>query len=123
MSKEYRKFSTEFKTNVFMELFKGEATVNELSAKHVLLPKSIHQCKKQVLENIHHRYGTLKELKISINNYINIPIMPKDYIQLLCIEHLLGLQPRLCKYFRLLHEERKKTHNINCESGLVWENG
>ncbi|WP_232227886.1 transposase [Hippea sp. KM1] len=51
MSKKHRKFSSEFKAKVVLELLEGDKSVSEIASKYGILPKSIHQWKKQFLEN------------------------------------------------------------------------
>ena len=51
MSKKHRKFSSEFKAKVVLEVLKDDATINEIASKYGVLPKSIQQWKKQFLEN------------------------------------------------------------------------
>jgi len=51
MGKEHKKFSPQFKAKVVIELLQGDVTVSELASKYGVLPKSIHQWKKQFLEN------------------------------------------------------------------------
>ena len=46
LSKKHRKF-----TRVALEVLKGDATINGIASKYGVLPKSIHQWKKQFLEN------------------------------------------------------------------------
>jgi putative transposase len=51
VSKNHRKFSSEFKAKVVLEVLKGDTTINEIASRYGVLPKSIHQWKKQFLEN------------------------------------------------------------------------
>ena len=49
--KQIRNFSAEEKTRVVLELLKEESTVGQLSLKYEVTAKSIHNWKKQFLEN------------------------------------------------------------------------
>lgn len=51
MSKQRRQFGSEFKTKVVLELLSGEMTLNQVSSKYEVLPKSLQEWKKQFLEN------------------------------------------------------------------------
>jgi putative transposase len=51
MSKKRRTYSAQFKAKVVLELLEDGKTINELASKYNILPKSIHQWKKQFFEN------------------------------------------------------------------------
>jgi transposase-like protein len=46
-----RTFSAEFKTNIVLELLKGEKQVNELAAEHSIAPNQIRNWKNEFLNN------------------------------------------------------------------------
>lgn len=51
MTKQRRRFSSEFKFRVALEAAKGQQTLGELASKHSLHPNQISQWKRQLLES------------------------------------------------------------------------
>ena len=51
MSQIHRKFTTEFKSKVVLELLETGKSVNEIASKYNLLPKSVTTWKKQFFDN------------------------------------------------------------------------
>lgn len=49
--KRIRQYSPEFKLKVILEVLREENTINEIASKYKLIPKTIHNWKKQFLEN------------------------------------------------------------------------
>jgi len=51
MSKQRRRFNSDFKFRVALEAAKGQQTISELAGKHSLHPNQISQWKRQLLES------------------------------------------------------------------------
>jgi transposase-like protein len=51
MTKQRRRFSSEFKFRVALEAAKGQQTISELAGKHGVHPNQISQWKRQLLES------------------------------------------------------------------------
>ena len=51
MSKQRRRFNSDFKFRVALEAAKGQQTISELAGKHSLHPNQISQWKRQLLED------------------------------------------------------------------------
>lgn len=51
MSRKRKTYSADFKTKVVLELLNGELTLNQISTKYEITPKSLSDWKKQFLEN------------------------------------------------------------------------
>jgi putative transposase len=51
MSRKRKIYSADFKSKVILEVLEGDKTLNEIASKYEILPKSLHNWKKQFLEN------------------------------------------------------------------------
>ena len=52
MSVKRKTYSADFKAKLVLEVLEGEKTINEISSKYEVLPKSLKDWKKQFLENM-----------------------------------------------------------------------
>ena len=51
MSTKQKKYSSDFKTKVVLEVLEGDCTLNQICSKYTLVPKSVRQWKKIFIEN------------------------------------------------------------------------
>ena len=51
MSRKMKRYSTEFKTKIVLELLAGDKTLNEIASAHNIIPKNIMNWKKIFLDN------------------------------------------------------------------------
>jgi putative transposase len=61
MSTKQTIYSADFKTKVVLELLEGDLTLNQVSAKYSLVPKSVRNWKKTFLENAYLAFNIDKE--------------------------------------------------------------
>ena len=51
MSTKQKKYSSDFKTKVVLEVMEGDSTLNQICSKYGLVPKSVRQWKKVFIQN------------------------------------------------------------------------
>ena len=61
MSTKQTKYSADFKTKVVLELLEGDLTLNQVSTKYTVPPKSVRNWKKSFLENAYLAFNIDKE--------------------------------------------------------------
>lgn len=56
-----REFSAAYKSEIVIEVLRGEKSVSEISAREELAPKQIHNWKKEFLENSYRAFSVTKD--------------------------------------------------------------
>jgi len=70
MSRKRKTYTAEFKAKVVLELLESDQTVSQIASKYEILPKNLHDWKKQFLENMSLAFdksSVVKEYKAKIN--------------------------------------------------------